>query len=107
METIEGRNPVTEALRAGRPINKILLSNNIRRHGVTEIMNLARQSGIPLEFIQEQALLKYSTTGNSQGIIAITAVSDSTSASCSCRAKSHSVTYACSHRDGNPILEHS
>jgi 23S rRNA (guanosine2251-2'-O)-methyltransferase len=76
-ETIEGRNPVVEALRAGRPINKILLSNNVQRHStIAEIMNLAHQQGIPLEHVAEQAIRKYSITDNIQGVIALTASKD-------------------------------
>jgi 23S rRNA (guanosine2251-2'-O)-methyltransferase len=76
-DVIEGRNPVVEALRAGRPINKILLSSSIQRHGiVAEIVSLARQASIPLEYVGDQALRKYSTTSNNQGVVAITAVKD-------------------------------
>jgi 23S rRNA (guanosine2251-2'-O)-methyltransferase len=76
-ETIEGRNPVIEALRAGRPINRILLANNIQRHSaIAEILSLARQHAIPVEYVEEPVFRKYSLTGNSQGVIAFTAVKD-------------------------------
>lgn len=76
-DTIEGRNPVVEALRSGRPINKILLSSHIQRHGViAEILNLARESGIPVEYVAELVIRKLSLTGSSQGIIAMVAVKD-------------------------------
>jgi 23S rRNA (guanosine2251-2'-O)-methyltransferase len=72
--TIEGRNPVLEALKSGRPINKILLLKNIERHGViAEILHLAYQSGVPLEYVERSAIDRLSQSGACQGIIAITA----------------------------------
>ena len=51
-DTIEGRNPVIEALKSGRPINKILLASNIGRHtAVAQILHLARARGIPVEYV--------------------------------------------------------
>ncbi len=76
-DVIEGRNPVVEALRAGRPINKILLANGVQRHGViTEIITLAQRASVPVEYVQEIVLRKFSDSGNHQGVVAITAVKD-------------------------------
>jgi 23S rRNA (guanosine2251-2'-O)-methyltransferase len=72
--TIEGRNPVLEALKSGRPINKILLVQNIERHGViAEIWHLAQQQGVPLEYVERQAIDRLGQSGANQGIIALTA----------------------------------
>jgi 23S rRNA (guanosine2251-2'-O)-methyltransferase len=70
-DVIEGRNPVLELLKAGRSINKILLANNVQRHSIiAEIMNLARERGAPVEFVDESVIRRLSFTGASQGIIA-------------------------------------
>ncbi len=74
-DIIEGRNPVLEALHAGRPINRIILSANVQRHGVIgDIINLARQNGIPLEYVAETVIQKISVSPSNQGIIAYAAM---------------------------------
>lgn len=77
--TIEGRNPVLEALRSGRPINKILLLKNIERHGtVAEILHLAQQNGVLLEYVERQAIDRLGQSGANQGVIALTAAKEYT-----------------------------
>jgi 23S rRNA (guanosine2251-2'-O)-methyltransferase len=69
--TIEGRNPVLEALRSGRPIGKILMARTIGRHSIiAEIIHLAQTKGIPIEYIEPQAIDRLSETGATQGILA-------------------------------------
>lgn len=76
-DVIEGRNPVVEALKSGRPINKVLMSRNIGRHGViAEIVRLARADGIPVEYVPVEVIGKMSTTGAHQGVLACAAVKD-------------------------------
>ncbi len=76
-DTIEGRNPILEALKSGRPISKILIAKNIERHGViAEIMHSARIGDIPLEWVERQALDRLSETGSSQGILAFTSAKE-------------------------------
>jgi len=77
MDTIEGRNPVLEALRSGRPISKILLAKNIERHStLAEIIHQANSQGILLEYVDRQAIDRQSQTRVNQGIIALTAAKD-------------------------------
>jgi 23S rRNA (guanosine2251-2'-O)-methyltransferase len=74
-EIIIGRNPIVEALRAGRPINKILIDKNITRHSVIgEIINLAKKRCIPVEYIERQFIERLDAT--SQRIVAYTAAKD-------------------------------
>ncbi len=74
---IEGRNPVLEALKSGRPINKILLVKNIERHGIiADILHLAQQNGVLLEYVERQAIDRLGQSGANQGIIALTAAKD-------------------------------
>lgn len=76
-DILEGRNPVIEALKAGRPINKILLDRNIQRHGtVAEILHLSRAKGIPVEYVEKDIIDEHSSTRASQGIIAYTAAKE-------------------------------
>jgi 23S rRNA (guanosine2251-2'-O)-methyltransferase len=76
-EIIEGRNPVVEALRAGRPIIKILLDRGTRsRSTVAEILRLSKASGIPVEFVQKYVIDRQSLTCANQGVIAYAAAKD-------------------------------
>jgi len=74
---IEGKNPVIELLKAGHPINKILLADNIKPgDAVTEILGLARAKGLPVERVARHIIDKQSTTGANQGVIAYAAVKE-------------------------------
>ena len=66
-----------EALKADRPINKLLLSKGIGRHSVIgQILYHARQSGILVEYVDPRLLQKLSPTGHSQGVLAMVATKD-------------------------------
>ncbi len=70
---ISGRNQVLEALRVGRPLQKILLARNIGRHSIIgEIVHLAKGKGIPVEYIPARAFREHSFATRSQGVIAYT-----------------------------------
>lgn len=70
-EIIEGRNPVTEALKAGRAVSRILLDRNIKSSGaVDQILTLSRDRGVRVEFVERQVIERQCTTGSSQGVIA-------------------------------------
>ncbi|UCD10091.1 MAG: 23S rRNA (guanosine(2251)-2'-O)-methyltransferase RlmB [Dehalococcoidales bacterium] len=76
-EIIEGKNPVLEALRAGRPVNKIMLAKGVKNNtAISEILNQAKKKKIPLEYTERYILDRQSGTGNSRGIIAFTASHD-------------------------------
>ena len=76
-DVIEGRNPVLEALLAGRPLNKIVLAVGIERHGVVnEILRLARENSIPVEYLPRSAVGSLSTSREHRGVIAYAAVKD-------------------------------
>lgn len=73
-DIIEGRNPVIEALKAGRPINKITLVSNFERGAaISEILRLAWEKGIPVEYVPRYVLDKQSTTRAHQGVMAFAA----------------------------------
>jgi 23S rRNA (guanosine2251-2'-O)-methyltransferase len=76
-DIIEGRNPVIEALKSGRPINRILLADNIGRHSaVAEILHLSQARGIPVEYATRRAIDESSTTSDHQGVIAYAAAKE-------------------------------
>jgi 23S rRNA (guanosine2251-2'-O)-methyltransferase len=74
---IEGRNPVLEALRAGRSMNKILISNDVERHSaIAEILHLAKERNIPVEWLSPEILKAKSSTRSPQGVIAYASAKD-------------------------------
>jgi len=76
-DIIEGRNPVLEALKSGRPVSKILLARNIKRHGaISEILHFCRAGGIPVEYVERHTIDRQSLTGVNQGIIAYAAAKE-------------------------------
>jgi 23S rRNA (guanosine2251-2'-O)-methyltransferase len=77
MQIIEGRNPVIEALRAGRPISRILIDRNAQLHGAAaQILQSAKSRGVPVELVDKQSIDRQSVTGSSQGVIAFAAAKD-------------------------------
>ena len=75
--TIEGRNPVLEALRSGRPIEKIMMLKNIERHSViAEILHLAQSRGIPVENVDRPVIDRMAVTAANQGVIALASPKD-------------------------------
>ncbi len=74
---IEGRNPVLEALKAGRPITRVLLDRNLKGQGVAaEIRRFSSARGIPVEYVERHVIDRESPTGAGQGVIAYAAVKE-------------------------------
>ena len=77
MQIIEGRNPVIEALRAGRPISKILMDRNAQMQGTAaQILRSAKSRGVVVELVDKQAIERQSVTGSCQGVMAFAAAKD-------------------------------
>ncbi len=69
-----GINPVREALKAGRPIQRILIADQ-RRNGpdVQEILRLAKESGIEVRMTSRDMLDRETSLGVHQGVVAFAA----------------------------------
>ncbi len=74
-EQLEGRNAVLEALRAGRPVNKILLAAGTASGPIREITRLAREKNIPVQEVDRKKLDSLGS-GASQGVIALAAAKE-------------------------------
>ena len=70
-EFIAGRNPVAEALRSGRALNKVMVQDGAR--GVTEIIAAAREKGVAVEFVKSDKLDKLAHGVRHQGVVAYAA----------------------------------
>ena len=65
-----------EALRAGRPINRIVLSGVGRHSGTAEILHLAQRAGIVVDRVDAAAMDRLSPRGKHQGVVAFAAAKD-------------------------------
>ncbi len=71
-EFIYGRNPVREALRLGRSLNRILIADSVSRQDIADILDLARERGVVFQFTDRRKLDRL-TDGRHQGIVAMVA----------------------------------
>jgi len=56
-DIIAGRNPVLEALKSGRQLNRIIFARNISHHSaIAEIIYLARKNNVPTEYVDREAI---------------------------------------------------
>jgi len=67
---IEGRQPVMEFLKAGQPINKLLIAKGSRDRQLQRIVALAREQGVVVQEVDRAHLDKISATGRHQGVAA-------------------------------------
>ena len=72
-EILEGRNPVFEALKSGRQIDKILIAKNDNKGSIARILSLAKEKRILVSEVERTKLDTISSTGAHQGIIAYVA----------------------------------
>ena len=70
---IEGRNAVTEALRADRTIDRIYLLEGAAERGLMRLAEEAGKRQIPVRVVKKERLDRMSPTGHHQGVIAQTA----------------------------------
>lgn len=68
---IEGRNAVREALLSGTTIEKIMASNSSKDKVFNDIIALAKQNHVKLQFVSNDVLDRDSVTKKHQGLIAI------------------------------------
>ena len=68
-EMIAGKNPVLEALRSGREINKLWIAEGVKKTGVNELLDLARERGVLVQFVPKKKVDQL-TDANHQGIVA-------------------------------------
>lgn len=68
---VEGRNAVMEALRAERPLVKIMLAKGTEASFSRAIRGFARKTGVPVIEVERSRLDSLSVTRNHQGVIAL------------------------------------
>ncbi|AQQ54939.1 23S rRNA (guanosine(2251)-2'-O)-methyltransferase RlmB [Planococcus lenghuensis] len=55
-EIIAGKNPVLEALRSSREMNKIWIAEGVQKKGLTELLKLAKEQGIVVQTVPKKKL---------------------------------------------------
>jgi 23S rRNA (guanosine2251-2'-O)-methyltransferase len=73
-ELIEGRRPVIEALRSGRPVDRVLVATGGSAGGtLADLLALARDHGVPVETVPRSLIDAEAATGAHQGVLAVVA----------------------------------
>lgn len=68
-EYIAGKNPVIEALKSSRDINKILISEGSQRGQMQQVTKLAKEANVIVQFVPKKKLDQI-YEGNHQGVVA-------------------------------------
>ena len=70
MATIEGRNPVIEAIKNDREIDKIMIANSAKEGSIKKIIGMAKEKNIVIQYVDKHKLDEVSTSHSHQGVIA-------------------------------------
>jgi 23S rRNA (guanosine2251-2'-O)-methyltransferase len=76
LDMLEGRNPVLEAIKSGRSINKLLVARGDREGSINYIITHAKEKGIVVQEVDRSKLDSISTTHSHQGVIAYVSVKE-------------------------------
>ncbi|MBO4266324.1 MAG: 23S rRNA (guanosine(2251)-2'-O)-methyltransferase RlmB [Lachnospiraceae bacterium] len=68
--TIEGRNAVIEALRSGKPVDRLFILDGSNDGPISTIKREARKNDVQIKFVDKDRLDNMSRTGHHQGVIA-------------------------------------
>ena len=71
--TIEGRNAVIEAFRAGKPIDKLFMLDGAQDGPMQTIKREAKKHDTFIKYVTKERLDQISSTGKHQGVIAYAA----------------------------------
>ena len=68
-DRVEGRNPVLEALKSGRPLNKLYVEKGNDDPSLLRIAAIAREKNVPIQYLERFKLDTMSQTRIHQGVI--------------------------------------
>ncbi|WP_455542189.1 23S rRNA (guanosine(2251)-2'-O)-methyltransferase RlmB [Intestinibacter sp.] len=71
MANIEGRNPIIEALKSDRAIDKLMISNTSKEGSINKIIGMAKEKNIVIQYVDKHKLDEISTSHSHQGVIAV------------------------------------
>ncbi|HHT48207.1 MAG TPA: 23S rRNA (guanosine(2251)-2'-O)-methyltransferase RlmB [Firmicutes bacterium] len=70
-EILAGRNPVMEAIKAGRRLKKVIIAEETRGSQVKALEDLLRKQGIPVEYWARREVDRFSAIPKHQGVLAL------------------------------------
>ena len=70
LATIEGRNPVIEAIKNEREIDKIMIANSAKEGSIKKVIAMAKEKNIVIQYVDKNKLDEISTSHSHQGVIA-------------------------------------
>jgi 23S rRNA (guanosine2251-2'-O)-methyltransferase len=74
MAILSGIHPITEALRAGRPLERVLVARGAGGPRLQDIIDLARRASVPVRFEPRPSLDRLAGSAAHQGVVALGAV---------------------------------
>ncbi|WLD93509.1 23S rRNA (guanosine(2251)-2'-O)-methyltransferase RlmB [Alkalihalobacillus sp. AL-G] len=75
-DVIIGRNPVLEAIRSGRDINKILIAEGAQKGSIGQVIQQAKKERVQVQFVPKKKLDTIVEGKNHQGVLAYVAAYD-------------------------------
>jgi 23S rRNA (guanosine2251-2'-O)-methyltransferase len=66
---IGGRNPVIEALKSGREINKIWIAEGSQKGSIQQVLGLAKEAGVMVQYVPKKKI-EQMVAENHQGVVA-------------------------------------
>lgn len=69
-EWILGRNPVLEALRSGRDINKIWIAKTVQQGQIVKLLEAAKKQGVVIQMVPKGKIDQLAPGANHQGVAA-------------------------------------
>ncbi len=72
-KTIEGRNPVFEAIMGNLPIERVYISNRAAGSQIQKIITAARENGVPFKSVPPEKIDELCKTEQNQGVVALCA----------------------------------
>lgn len=70
---LAGKNPITEALKSGRPLEKLFIAEGIKQASIVGLSKMAKERGVIIQRVHRQKLDQLTGGANHQGIVAIVA----------------------------------
>jgi 23S rRNA (guanosine2251-2'-O)-methyltransferase len=71
MPILSGIHPIAEALRAGRPLDRLLIAQGAGGPRLQELIDLARRGGVPIRFEPRASLDRLAGSAAHQGVVAM------------------------------------
>ncbi len=69
-DIIEGRNPVLEAFRSGKTVDRLFVQEGLKDGAILTVLREAKKHAVRVNMVSKERLSQMSGTGNHQGVIA-------------------------------------